>query len=182
MPPHDLDEERALMRRRRDAQSIDRLECDIERRSGPDRYLGSDQIVIDRRGDADDRDVAFAQRVSASLRAVASDHDERVYVLRVKLLECRALPFVGLEGLAATRAEHRAALLDDPADIARTERDEVAGDQPGVAVQDAEHLVALKYAGSDHRADGGIHAGCIAPARHHCHALHATDLARTSGE
>ena len=74
---------------------------------------------------------------------------------------------------AARAAEHRAAALDDAADVARRSGVDGVGEQPGVAVAHAEHLPALGQRAARDRAHRGVHAGRVAAARQDCNLFQA---------
>src|SRR5262249_16289859 len=64
---------------------------------------------------------------------------------------------VGLELRAARALEHRPALLDDAAHVARAERDQGARDESGEALPDAEDLEPVREAAARHGANRGVH-------------------------
>lgn len=53
--PHDLHEERTLMRGGRHPEAVDRLERRVQRRRRADCDIGAEEIIVDRGGDADHR-------------------------------------------------------------------------------------------------------------------------------
>jgi hypothetical protein len=117
----------------------------------------------------DDHREAFArERRRAGLRAVAADDDQRVDAARGEIRE-RPRASVGFPELGAARAaEDRAAVLDDPADVARGQALHGARYQPGEAVAHAEHFPALGQRGAGHRAHRRVHSGSITAARQDC--------------
>ncbi len=66
------------------------------------------------------------------------------------------------EALAAARVQHRAAVREDVADVARAKRPVGAIDQPVVAVLHADYLAAVLQAGAHDGANRRVHAGRIA--------------------
>jgi len=169
---HRLDDEHAPVRGGRGAQPVDRLQRDVDRRVRADRHVRAEQIVVDRRGDAHDREALRGERRRAALRAVAADHHQRLDAARRELRASAVAGRLLAELRRARAAQHRAAPLDDAADIARGERRERVGEQPGVAVGDAEHLPAARERRARDRADRGVHAGRVAAAGEHRDARH----------
>jgi hypothetical protein len=64
-------------------------------------------------------------------------------------------------------------VLNDPANISRTEPDNIARDEPFEAFADSEHFHFFVATRSDDRPNCGIHAGGIASARKYCYAVHS---------
>jgi len=57
-----------------DAQAVDRFESHVDRGGRADRDVRAEQIIVDRRGPADDLQTLACKRQRACLRAVAADH------------------------------------------------------------------------------------------------------------
>ena len=66
------------MRFRRRVQPIDGVGREADRRVEPERVRRPDDVVVDRLGDADERDAHLRELVRDRQRAVAAEHDERV--------------------------------------------------------------------------------------------------------
>jgi len=89
-----------------------------------------------------DREPHLRERVRSGLRAVAADHNQAIDAALLKLVERLLSRCFVFEFRAARASEHRAAALDDTADIARAQGYEIAGDQSRKAVTDAEDFPA----------------------------------------
>ena len=124
------------------------------------------------RSHADHAEALGFERRRAGLRAVAADDDQRRNIPRAQLVESFALASGHLELVAATRAEHRAALVDDAANVTRAQWDEIAGDETCVTATDAEHLESARHARTYDRSRCRVHSGRVAPAGQYCNALH----------
>lgn len=79
----------------------------------------------------------------------------------------RPQPHVGFELRGAGGAKHRAALLHDPADIARGQRENVSFKQARAAGPDAEHFKPRVESRAYHSADRRVHARRIPAACEH---------------
>jgi hypothetical protein len=139
------------------------------------------QVVVDGRGHADHRGAPFVQGRGSGLRAVAADHDQSAQPVITQLIQGLTQAGPGLELFAARGAQHRASRVNDAADIARSQRAQVAGQQPAESVADADRLEASRVCAANHCADRGVHARRIAAAGEHGQApVHAT--ARPPGD
>src|SRR5258708_3164636 len=118
---HDLEQERAPVRGGRDAQPVDGLERDVERRVDADRDLRSREIVVYRRRDAHDRQAHHRERERAGLAAVAADDQQAVDAVRREVREALLARRLLLERLEARAAEEGAAEGEGPEHVARTE-------------------------------------------------------------
>jgi len=165
---HRLHREGTLVRRGGGAQTVDRLERDVDRRVRADADVGAVEVVVDGGGDAHHREPLARERARAGLRPVAADHDQRVDAARGEVGECPRPPLDFPELGAARAAEDRAAVLDDAPDVARGQALQGARHQPGEAVAHAEHFPALGQRGAGHRAHRRIHSGSVAAARQDC--------------
>ena len=142
--PHHLDQERALVRRGRDLQAVDRLERDVQRGVDADRDLGARQIVVDRRRDADDLEAHLRQRQRPGLRAVAADDDQAVDAARrAGCARPRARTASSLNSRSRALPRNVPPRPRMPPTSRAPERLDRALDQAGVAVAHAEDLPAL---------------------------------------
>lgn len=159
-------------------QTIKRLS---RRRNGGEEAegdLGSDEIVVNRLGDADDVDSRLCHRRGARHGAIAADHDDRVEPFageRGEALLRAILPnrFAGLgstravtRGIAlVVRAKNRAAARQNAGDILDSKRSHAMFDESLEAVFDPDHLDAVLQ---DRRlcdgADDCVEAGAVAAA------------------
>ena len=117
---HDLDDERALVARRRVAHLADGLADGVERRVEADRRVGAGDVVVDGARDADDRARRTScERLGTAIAAVAADDDEpgRSPCSLEDARTPRRRPR-RLEALGARRAQEGAAAVEDAADVA----------------------------------------------------------------
>jgi hypothetical protein len=158
----------AVTRRR----SIDRLHADGHRAVHADGEVGADEVVVDGGRDAHDGEAELVQRRGAALAAVAADDDEAVDAAGLEVQQRLVLHLARLELGAARAAEDGARALDDAADVAQAEGDDVVGDEARVAALDAEGLDAAVDRGAGDGADGRVHAGGVTAAREDSDLLH----------
>jgi hypothetical protein len=147
---------------------------DVERRVHADGHLGAEEVVVDGRGHADHGKAHLRKGVGARLRAVAADDDQRVHAPLPQLAHRLAAAGVRLELRAAGAAQHRAAALNDAAHVAGAHGREVAGDKAREAVANAQHVPTVLDPRAHHGANGGVHAGGIAPAGQNGDASHSS--------
>src|SRR5664279_299321 len=169
---HDLDEERPLVGGGRDLQAVDRFERDVEGRVDADRDVRARQVVVDRGGDAHNREPGLRERVCPHLRAAAADDDEAVDAAGPEDAERLLASDRGLERVAARAPEDRSALLDDAAHVPRAERRKLASEKSREAVAHAKDAPTLRDPRADDGADRRVHARRVASARQDGHASH----------
>ena len=191
-PAHHLDDERALMARRRALDRVDRLDDAMQGRVGADRHVGAEHVVVDRADQADQGELPVsvglrlghvaggdelveqpgplaAQLGGAAEAAVTADHHQRVDATLDEVAGGPPQAVTGSEGRAAGGAEHRATSVEDAADVDRRHRTDplAAVDQ---ALQPLEHGERLEIGGerSPHRgAHRCVHPGGITTTREH---------------
>ena len=164
---HDLNHGAALVGLHRVTQTIDGLHGRIGGGVVADRVIRADDIVVDGRRDADDRDALLGQLHQTAERAVAADGDDPV---QPQQLAGRCGLFLALqraEFVAAGSVEHGAAAVDDMRNVVILQDGKISVDQAVVAAADADALNAHIRAGADDRADGRVHAGRIAAGSQH---------------
>ncbi|OPZ85445.1 MAG: hypothetical protein BWY76_01411 [bacterium ADurb.Bin429] len=112
------------------------------------------------------------QSVVARLRAVAADDHQPLNAGGAQVIHRLLKAFRRAEGLTTRAVQDGAALIDDARDGRCVHKGEIALDQALITVADADHLHPRADARADDGADGGIHAGGIAPAGEHCDTFH----------
>lgn len=171
--PHHLDKKQAIVGFRRVPNAVDRVQSDVQGGIKTDGKIRAADIVVDGAGHADDVDVLlFGQGQGAAIRAVAADHHQPFDLVLSEHLCGHFAAFGIKELLAARRPQHGAAAVDDPADIARSKRRDVAVDKPAIARSNAVNLNAMVGRRSHHGPDGCVHAGRVAPAGQNTDSLH----------
>ena len=143
------------------------------------------QVVVDRLGHADDRNAVLVELLRDGQRAVAADADQ---TLEAELLDGRLhagdqlgielQPIVdadrGGEPALVRRAEDRAALAENAGRVLVRQRDVADGiDEPFVALQEADDLVAVRVGAFDDAANDRVEAGAIAAGRENADSLAA---------
>ena len=98
--------------------------------------------MSNRRADAEDARAQLAERVRARLRPVAADDHERIDAVPLERRDRAAASFELVHLRAARAPEHGPAEVDDPADVAIAEDDDVVAQEPGEAVAEAVDLPA----------------------------------------
>ena len=90
----------------------------VEGRVVTDGGVRAPEIVVNRTGDADDRDIILLrEQASASKRAIAADDDQGINLLFLNGIVRALTPFGSLELLAASGFENRTSALDDSTHI-----------------------------------------------------------------
>ena len=114
----------------------------------------------------------FVQLARTPKRAVAADDDEALnrVLAQVRGGLSAALGFE--KGQTAGGAQNGAATLDDVGDAARPHRFDVAFDKTLVAAVNGRHVHVFVDGGAHDRANGGVHAGRVAPAGEYGDMLH----------
>src|SRR5690606_4217199 len=173
VPAHDLDEEEPVVAGGGVAQAVDGFERDVDRGVEADRDVGAEDVVVDGAGDADDgHAVLLRQGQRPAEAAVAADHDQALDAAAPQhgggLRPARRVE----ELLGARRAEDRAAALDDVRDVPGVQLDDVVLDEALVPAVDARDAGAVVDRRADDGADGGVHAGRVAPAGEYGDVLH----------
>ena len=186
---HHLDDERALVARRRALDRVDRLGDSVQRRVGADRHVGAGHVVVDGADHADqdeassglgDLTVEFAavgqlveqfgplgaQLVGTGQAAVATDHRERLDAEFGQVAGSPPASVTLAELLTARRAEHRAAPVQDATDLVGCDPADVvpAVDETLETLVDGIDGEPGADAGADHGAHRRIHSGCVATA------------------
>ncbi len=190
---HHLDDERALVARRRALQSVDRLGDAVQRRVGTDRHVRAEHVVVDRADETDHREIVVgvgpcpvdrtlgdelveqlgpfgAELGGPAEAAITADHDERVDVALDEVAGGAPSALASPEVGAAGCPQNRPALVQDPPDIRRRHRTDAiaAVDQALQALVDTEHLESGGEAAADDRSNCRVHAGGVAAAGEHC--------------
>ena len=111
-PPHDLAHHHPVVALRGAVQAIDGIGGDLRRGPEPDAGVRSPDVVVDRLGDADHRDVGH--RGGRPHRALAADHDEPIERMRVERSPDELRSSVDPRRLGPGRPEDRAAPREDP--------------------------------------------------------------------
>jgi hypothetical protein len=163
-----------MVRRGRGLQAVDRLGDDRHRRIEAEGGVGGAEIVVDGLGHADHADPERREALRDMHRAVATDHHEPVQSGLAHALERalrhvgdrdrpvvtarRKVPRVALVG----RAEHRAALGDQPGDVAIAQLAQPALVQSLEAVLDPDDRRAESAdSGTRDRADHRVQAWAV---------------------
>ena len=107
----------------------------------------------------------FAQERRAAQTAVAADDDESFDSLRLELLIRLCTTFRRHETMAASRAEERAASLNDVADILSLHLEHLTVQDAAISVMYAPHFRTFKERRAHDGASRRIHAGAVAAAR-----------------
>ena len=90
----------------------------IERRVVTDGGVRAPEVVVNRTGDADNRDIILLrEQASASKRAITADDDQGINLLFLNGIVGTLTPFGSLELLAASGFENRTSALDNTAHI-----------------------------------------------------------------
>ena len=97
---HDLDDRAALVGLHGIAQTVDCLHGGICRGVVADGVVGADDVVVDRRRDADDADALLGKLLKTTERAVAADADNAVQPQKLAGCRCALLPVQGAEFFA----------------------------------------------------------------------------------
>ena len=182
--PHDLDDERALVRGGRRRDGVDRLDDAVEGRVGSHRHVRADQVVVDRADHARQvqpgvglrglgRDLPpldefgqefapqFAELVGAREGSVASDGHDAVDAPGDEVADGGPQPVALAEGRAAGRADGRPTLVEDARDV----RPRQLGDE--TPAFDGALPPLVHGVGDGALVDGGAHDG----AHHGVHSL-----------
>ena len=164
MPAHHLADHHPVVRLGGRVQAVDRLGRDRDRRVEPERVVGAREVVVDRLGDADDVHAMLGMEPRGDAeRVLSADGDERVELLHVREHALDAA--VDVVGVRPRGLEDRPAAGEDPGDVDRAERAELALDEPPPPVQHADHLVAGVERAPRNGADDGVQPGAVASAR-----------------
>jgi hypothetical protein len=128
VPTHHLDDHDAVVRLGGGVQPIDGVGCEINGGIEAETVGGSDDVVVDRLRDADDRDAAVVEPVGDRQRAIAADDDQRIEAHLVEHLDdaIRVVTDAFRRGdrirervAAVGRAENRSTKTQDPGHVAR---------------------------------------------------------------
>ena len=177
VPAHHLDHHHALVALGGRVQLVDSLGGSLHGGVEPEGGLGAADVVVDRLGDADERDAFIEEVAGDAQRAVAPDGDQRAdavgaerahQLLGAVVLDPGAVgqPLAPMERIAAVGgAEDGAAEVGDAADFGRTERDELLlPEEAVVAFADADAFPAAVHGREDGPADDGVEPRRVAAA------------------
>ena len=109
------------MRRGGYLEPVDGFQCDIQGTVDTDSDFRAAQIVVDGGGHADHRKSLLPKCPGSGLRAVSTDHNERIDVALMKNLDGFPLGLFLLELFATPAAQKGSASLDDIAYVAEPE-------------------------------------------------------------
>ena len=149
------------MQRAWDSPVSRRLSAQVTTVFKADRVIGGGDIVVYRSGKTDRRDAPDGEVGRAAEGSVAADRDDAVDVVVTAGLYglCHAL--FGLELRAAVGVEDRAAETAYVGDVAGSELLQLAADEAGIALHDADDLNSVSVSGKCDGADRRVHAGCV---------------------
>lgn len=151
------------MARRRVAEFVDGLHDRVQGRVVSDGRVGSAEVVVDRAGKPDDRDVVLlGEETGSGERTVASDDHQGIDACGDHVVMGLFAAFGGHELLASGRFENRAAQLDDVADALRLELHDFVEYKTLVSAHDTLDGESVEDGASRDGADCGIHAGGVA--------------------
>ena len=151
------------MARRRVAEFVDGLHDRVQGRVVSDGRIGPSEVVVDRAGKPDDRDVVLlGEETGSGERTVASDDHQGIDACGDHVVMGLFAAFGGHELLASGRFEDRAAQLDDVADALRLELHDFVEYKTLVSAHDTLDGESVEDGASRDGADCGIHAGGVA--------------------
>ena len=169
---HDLHHGTALVGLHGIPQLVDALHRRVGGGIESDGVVRTDNIVVDRAGDAHHGNAEFGQILRTAERAVAADGHQAVQPQQLTGGVGLLLALLGAELVAAGAVEDRAAPVDDPADAGVVHLQNVAGDQALIAAADSHALDAPGQRTADHGADTGVHARRVAAAGQYADTFH----------
>ncbi len=169
------------MRRGRDLEPVDGFQCDIQGTVDADSDFGTAQIVVDGGGHADHRKSLLPKCPGSGLRAVSTDHNQRIDVALMKNLDGFPLGLFLLEFFATPAAQKGSAALDDVAYVAEPKLDEIVFEQTGIPVPHADGFPAPVNPGTNDRPHSGIHARCVTTTGKYRDAFHSGFLQSNPG-
>jgi hypothetical protein len=111
----------------------------------------------------------------AGERAVAADDDEPIHFVLTENLSRTVADLALMKLLAPRRAEHRAALAQDPGDIAWHQRHQRVVEEAAVTALDPDDVGARGSPDQGDGTNGRIHAGGVATTGQDRDALHGSD-------
>src|SRR5271156_6832410 len=161
--PHHLDAKDALVGERRVADAVDSLERGVDGGIEADRVVGAGDVVVDRRGDDENRDAGLGgKNCRPGHRAFAAYYYQRLDQMTPQV--------AGREAARGLRAEFRrtrgfqegAAALDHVGDGAAVERLGEGADKALIAAPEAYHLDSGDRRAADHGADRCVHPRRVA--------------------
>ncbi len=174
VPPHDLDDQRAVVALRRGVQPVDGLHRDVHRGVEAERVVGGAQVVVDGLGHPDHLDPGLVQPRRGAQGVLAADRDQRVDAERGQVVLDPLHPGPAARARAVgqrvgpRRAEDRPAPRQDSAYRLHVEGDGVPFQRPAPAVPEPHEFVAeLRGAPADQRTNNRIQSWAVAAARQH---------------
>ena len=117
----------------------------------------------------------------SGLRAVSTDHNQRIDVALMKNLDGFPLGLFLLEFFATPAAQKGSAALDDVAYVAEPKLDEIVFEQTGIPVPHADGFPAPVNPGTNDRPHSGIHARCVTSTGKYRDAFHSGFLQSNPG-
>jgi hypothetical protein len=156
VPPHHLDDQRAVVRLGGGVQAVDRLAGDVDRGVEAEGEVGAGQVVVDRLRYADDIDAEVGQPGRHAERVLAADRDQRVDRALGQVVLDPLDAALDRERVRAARAEDGPAAREDPPHLGDAELHghTLEGTLPAVAEADELEPVdgdALAHHRADHR-------------------------------
>src|SRR4029077_2513634 len=115
---HHLDDHDAVVRLGGRVEPFDRLGRDEDRGVEAEGVVRAREVVVDRLGDADDRELMLGVQARCDAeRVLAADRDERIETAIREVLQYALDTALELERVRAARADDRAAAREDPGDL-----------------------------------------------------------------
>ena len=207
MAPHHLDDEGALVARGGAADCVNRLGDPVQGRVGADGHVGAGGVVVDGADQADHgqprvpgrhrrvhrarghqvfeqpRPLA-AEQIRAGERSVAAHDHQAVDAVVQHVAGGLEAAFPRAELLGPRRADHRAAAMDDAADIRPAKRPDLVAalDEAAIALVDPAHLEAVVEACPDNGPDCRVHARGVAAAGQDANLGDRHDVSRAANQ
>lgn len=176
---HDLDDHHALVGLGGGLQAVHGLGGDTDRGVEAEGAVGGGDVVVDRLRDADDRETGVEQHAGGREGAFAADRDQRVDAELVDHVGGALARLAQPVTLQAGGAEDGAAAGQDAADTVQVEGAVAAVQEAGVAVLEADDLVAVVVDRSVHdRPDHCVQTRAVAACGENSDAHRAVSPAR----
>jgi hypothetical protein len=175
--PHDLDHHHAVVRLRGGVEAVDRVGRDLERGIEAEGEVRGPEVVVDRLGHAQDRQVVLVVEARGSAeRVLAPDRDQAVEVEALERLADTGRAVVALEGVGPRGTQDGPAPREDASGGFDRELLEEVLERSAPAVAKADDGVAVVVDPlADDRPDRGVQPRAVPPSGQHSHAHAAQD-------
>ncbi len=182
VPAHHLDHHHPVVGLGRGVQPVDRIGDDLHGRLKAERHVGPGQVVVDRLGNAHDRDPLLVQSQGHTERVLAADRDQRVHApCRQRVADCRRSVLPLGERVRARGAEDGAPAREDPGGGLKRQLARLVGEHARPAGAKPHEAVPAGEPPAHDRADDRVQAGAVAAPGQHPYASHARSPVRAIG-